>query len=378
MKPDRRSILLISPHYAPMPTGLGDYTTILHQELLAHTQASVLTSVSNLKAPGVHSVVRRWKFFELLRVFRQEKLYDQDQYFVQYVPFMYERRGGINFSFCLFLLYLARLRGKHVDLMVHEVNYPFELKPKSLLMFFSHGLMMGILLLASRKVFISTDYFQQQLKNIFRVPEKKLQRLSVGSNIPAARFRQRPWNQPLRLCMFGKLHPAKEVHWLLGECLELHRQGLLFELVYIGESQEELLKLFSSEEKLEFLKFLKPLGFLDDQAVALELSSCDILLAYFVDGLSSRRGSVMAALNNGLEVISTDGSFTEKEFRNKKFIHLLPIEKKKFRDGFAQFLQTWTPTQDSRKVHAFYEAHFSWKKVVETYLSFSTGTDREV
>lgn len=368
---ENRGHLIISPHYAPMATGLGHYVTLFHQELKKNKKASVLTSTSSLKESDVYNVVSRWTFLRLYKVFKQNNLFGFETYLIQYVPFMYERRGGINFSFCFFILYLSWFKARKIELMVHEVNYPFEWKPKSLLMFFSHSVMMMILLLSAKKVFVSTEYFKDQLKRFFLVPEKKIMRLSVGSNISYYVI-EKTRSSKLKMCMFGKLHPAKEVPWLLESCLEYFRNGLSFELIYIGENEDELLKSFSTSEKEELRKFIRPTGFLSDEKVGEVMQQCDLFLAYFVDGLSSRRGSVMAALQNGLEVISTKGLFTEEEFKDQTFIHLLDLDKEAFKQQLYKLLKTKNTSIPEVEIRDFYENNFSWKKLVKSYVDFST------
>ncbi len=371
------SCLIISPHYAPMETGLAHYCTLLHQEMQKNHQTGVLTSYTNSSGHYIYNKVIKWSFFSLRRVFSNRDLLNYDSYFVQYVPFMYAKRGGINFSFCFFILYLSLIKKKEVDLMVHEVNYPFEWRIKSSLMFFSHVCMMSILLVASRQVFTATDYFKELLEKYYFFSKGKITRLAVASNIPYQPGSIKMASKKLRISMFGKLHPAKETAWILKVCIELYKEGHSFEIIYIGESKDNLLMPYTLEEKEVLNQFLIPKGFLTDQEVSLELQKTDVFLAYFVDGLSARRGSVMAALQNGLEVISTKGKFTEKEFLEQSFIHLFPIDKEGFKDKLELYIasnQQKPHHSSSDRVIEFYQNNFSWSKVVKDYFTVKGGS----
>ncbi|MFZ4713412.1 MAG: hypothetical protein ACOYL6_06860 [Bacteriovoracaceae bacterium] len=369
-----KRVLILSPHYFPMTDGLGHYTTIFHRELVNHLTAHVLTNSTNSKNSETFPVVEKWHFFSLKNIFKKNNLYIYDRYLIQYVPFMYERRGGINFSFPIFIIYLCWVKKKKIDLMVHEINYPFELNPKSALMFFSHGLMMFMLCLGKKHMFVSTEYFCRQLKKYFFVSPKKLTRLPVGSNIPVTSFPKNP-NNELTIGLFGKLHPAKEVPMILKLCLELYLEGEKFKIVYIGETEKAVLETFSDEEKVIFQKFFKATGYLRENEVSRELQGLDLFLAYFVDGLSTRRGSVMAALEHGVPVISTLGLDTDPELLNHHFIQLLSIEKEQFKKSLKLAIKQ-TNQNSKNEIQEFYKTNFSWKKIVQDYTAIFSDSSR--
>jgi glycosyltransferase involved in cell wall biosynthesis len=356
---------MLSPNFSPMQDGLGHYSTIFFNELNRRSQTFVLTNLQNHKSENVFPVVRSWTFFHLYKVFKELDLFTHDTILIQYVPFMYNKRGGINFSFCFFILYLAVLKNKKIFTMVHEVNYPFEWKLKSILMYFSHIIMIRILLLASSRVFVSTLYFCHQLK------EHGVRRLPVGSNIPVKFPLRMTPGKKLRLVMFGKLHPAKDVPWQLRLCLKAKKAGLEFDLHYVGETFSNLMRGFSFEEEQEFKSFLYATGFVSDEEVSREFSEADVMLAYFVDGLSTRRGSVMAALEHGVSVLSTMGEFTDQEFLNQSFLTLLPQDKAAFEIGFMKNLKSLTndhSSLDKKLISEFYQRNFSWIHIVDEYL----------
>ena len=58
-------------------------------------------------------------------------------------------------------------------------------------------------------------------------------------------------------------------------------------------------------------------GFLDAEIFAARLAATDVFLVPTVDGASTRRGSLMAALQHGLPVLATDGDLTDGVLRRE-------------------------------------------------------------
>lgn len=367
MQNSKRNILIISPHYSPMNDGLAHYTELFSAELKKFANVAVLTNSGNKSSPGVFPYVSSWSFGHLRKVFLEKKLDNFNEILVQYVPFMYNRKGGINFSFCFFILALRVIYSKRVTLMVHEINYPFEWKIKSVIMFFSHSIMMSILLLASHQTFTATKYFNHQLKTYFFA--KNINILPVGSNIVEERINKKT-TSTLTLGMFGKLHPAKEVPFVIKTLIEIWREQKNFRLIYIGESSEKILSLVDQSDAKDLQHFLEAFPESPSAEVSEQLAQLDIFVAYFVDGLSARRGSVMAALEHGIEVISTKGAFTDDLFENRRYISLFHIDKEMFKKELTQKIAHYKP-QSKNEIKEFYRENFSWQKIAKNYFDLT-------
>jgi glycosyltransferase involved in cell wall biosynthesis len=59
-------------------------------------------------------------------------------------------------------------------------------------------------------------------------------------------------------------------------------------------------------------------GFLADREVARRLAAADLFLAPLIDGVSTRRGSVMAALQHAVPVVGTNGPLTDPVLRESR------------------------------------------------------------
>jgi glycosyltransferase involved in cell wall biosynthesis len=65
-------------------------------------------------------------------------------------------------------------------------------------------------------------------------------------------------------------------------------------------------------------------GTLDADDLSLHLSACDVMLQPCQDGVTTRRGSVMASLSHGRPIVTTTGRLTESLWRESQAVLLVP------------------------------------------------------
>lgn len=367
-----KKILIISPNYRPMSNGLGHYSTIFHHELSKFSECFVLTSLENEKNERTFPIVKKWKFIELFLLFKKFNLYNFDEFLVQYVPFMYKKRGGINFSFCFFMMYLGLVKKKKINIMVHEIYYPYLGDLKSFVLNLCHRIMMKMLNISSRKIFVSNFNFYKILQSEFKILKERLYILPVFSNLPVIPIKKdKGTREPVLIGMFGSTHPSKETTNILKILLDFFKQGKKIKLNYIGETREIVLKDFSDEDKKIFDKFCIFLGHLDGTQVVSEISKLDYLLCYFIDGLSARRSSAIAALSLGVPIISTMGENTDSFLIGQSFIRLFPKDLLLFKDELIKLLDKKDHLCNEKVIIKFYNSHFSKEMVAKQYIENS-------
>ena len=67
-------------------------------------------------------------------------------------------------------------------------------------------------------------------------------------------------------------------------------------------------------------------GALDAASLSLHISACDVLLQPYIDGVSSRRTSVMVGLSHGAAIVTTSGRLTETLWAESEAVALAPVE----------------------------------------------------
>jgi glycosyltransferase involved in cell wall biosynthesis len=211
----------------------------------------------------------------------------------------------------------------------------------------------------------------------------KLFTLPSPCNIPViptpddhrARWRQElglPADIPI-LAYFGTLSPSKQLDWILGCWDECHRRGLDVAFVIIGASP-------SISVPPERASRFRTLGYLPEEAASRALSAVDVLALPFIDGISERRGSIMAGLCHGVAVASTIGHCTGVELAKADWVSLSRVDD---REGFMSSVADLLSDPDRRRRlgaagQAHYVRHFDWPVIVDRILcSLPTGHPRQ-
>jgi glycosyltransferase involved in cell wall biosynthesis len=116
-------------------------------------------------------------------------------------------------------------------------------------------------------------------------------------------------------------------------------------------------------------------GFLDDESVARLLSTVDVFLAPYEDGVSTRRTTVMAALQHELAVVGTDGPFTDGLLRDAQdALRLVPPER------FADAVEALAARAEDRRTlglrgRELYESRFDWPVIADRVLEIVAAAE---
>lgn len=358
-------ICIVGPALAPRLDGIGDYTTCLIKQLVKDGhQVSALIRTGKPVDPieGVNismpfSIENRASIKELSSAV--EKI-SPDWVIVQYNPFCFGRMG-LNLYMPGVLKRLKRYA--HLSLMLHETYVPvINLKYAVMTMWQRWLLWMSCL--EADQIFVSVEYWNHQLKGFPGVKRGVL--LPVGSNISTvpitreiARSRLGISENTLVLGMFGTVHEAlmlNRVQAAMEALLSRDRKALL---LYIGPDGEKL------RRELRDLPVLAE-GPFEPEEVSRRLAAIDIYLAPFVDGISTRRSSMVTALQRSLPVVGTDGHKTDSYLKsmNNKSLLLSPVNDEQ---GFANLVVKLAEDENLRcsiavAASQMYEDHFSWEK----------------
>ncbi|HWP06203.1 MAG TPA: glycosyltransferase family 4 protein [Polyangiaceae bacterium] len=395
MTSERPKILVVSPKYFPVEEGLGHYTTEFCRHLAKVGRVAVWTSRSRGsvgKASGhppgdveVIDNVDSWSGVGPFIALRRALALDPDAIVLEFVPFMYSARGGINFSIVgLAFLLGARSRvlgrGK-LQIMFHELWYPFSWRPKDAVMHLAHRAMVFGVSLAAEERFSATSRFADLVRRNLGPFQRAVSVLAVGSNLERERpadaksnaMTTRP-DDELRVCLFGSAHPSKRLPMVLRAIHDgAQRSRFRVRLTMIGMTKSEILA--EAGDLAAWVESnVEVTGPLEASDAADRLGEQDFLVSYFQDGVSGRRGSLLAALCEGLPVVTTWHQTSDEEFRGHEFIKLLSCDEAEFAQELAALFDT--PERPFSRVargdvRAFYRRHFSWSAIVERYAELS-------
>ena len=115
-------------------------------------------------------------------------------------------------------------------------------------------------------------------------------------------------------------------------------------------------------------------GPLEAAEAAERLAEQDFLISYFADGVSGRRGSLLAALCEGVPVVTTWADWSDEQFLGQDFVKLLSCDEAQFTNELIALLRG--PERPFSRVargavREFYRRHFSWAAIVERYAALS-------
>jgi len=323
---------LVTGEFPPLHGGVGDYTHALALALAAlGAEVHVITGVCSAGHPSsafdLHPVIRRWSFPALIQIrslVRQLKL---NWLNVQYQAAAFGLGAPIHF--------LPDVAGARTSVTFHDLRVPY-LFPKA-----------GRLrdwavthLARSAAGVIATDPADEA--ELRRRGVRRLACLPIGSNIPVqpppdferARLRSRlgVGEGDFLLGYFGFLNHSKGGDTLIRALSILADRRARVKLVLIGgqtSSSDPTDAAFSAEiEKLIVRHGLEErivrTGFIATPDVSAHLLACDAVALPYRDGVSLRRGSLMAALAHGCAIISTHPAFPLPELRDGENLRLVP------------------------------------------------------
>src|SRR4051812_7972721 len=281
-----------------------------------------------------------------------------DVVLVNYNPFSWSRWGfapGLAAS-----LSRARRDGSLVYVVVHESYVP-PLSWRWAAMGAWQRRQLRMVHRAADLVFTPVEPLAEELRHLD--PPRPVVHLPVGSNLPdmrhardSERARLEIGEDELVIAAFGTGHPSRrigDVAVAANVAADLHGKVVVLNL---GAGAPPLRVVRAS------VRVIEP-GFLDSASAARHLAAADLFLAPFVDGVSARRTTLMAALQHGLPVIGTDGRLTDDVLRDaRQALTLVPVGDHK---RLAEAVRWLIRDREERLERGaagrdLYERHFDW------------------
>jgi len=337
------SVSLLYRDRAGRIDGIGDYCDRLESEL---------------RAEGVDAKTIAWRGRGIE--------VSEGAVIVQYNPFSFGRRG---FAPRLPIdMMLLRRRRPHVlrAVMVHEAFVPID-SFKTLIMGLWQRLQLRALLLTVNVVMVTTSSWIRLLPS-----GRKATAIPVGSNLPDRRDCREQSRRALGvddatlvLASFGSDHPSFLLDFVVAAANGVAEQHGAVKLLCLGAGTRPM-------EGLEPRVELYRPGRQTHDGLAMDLSAADIFLSPLSDGLSTRRTTLMAALQHGLPVVGTEGSRTEPELRGES--GAIEWTSAKDADEFAAVVARLARDASELRsrgmeARALYERSFTWERIAHRILA---------
>jgi glycosyltransferase involved in cell wall biosynthesis len=269
-------VLFVTGSYPPEVCGVGDYTKRLLTELSLNKVDYVLFAKTN------------WDMVNFFVYYKEIRKISPDIFHIQYPT------EGYGFSL-LPLFLLMSLRGVPKVLTLHEFsNRTWKAKLFTL-----------VLTIFVQKVIVTNDRERTALFSFLGFMNRDFNVIGIGSNIPTSIncFRNIEFRE-LDLVYFGHIRPEKGLETFLKVAARFNCRK-----VVIGQTLEKYFDYFltirDSNPDISFILN----GSLDE--VSSNLANSKIVYLPFPDGVSTRRGSLIAAIDNGAVVVSRPSSNVE-------------------------------------------------------------------
>lgn len=357
---------IISAALPPQLDGIGDYTAQLAAELARTTDVTILTGAPTpAPIPGVrvetvfdpNAPRSVWNLVD--RVVRDEP----DWVLLQFNQFSFGK-WGLNPFLPLAMRRIKRLCPKtRFAWMAHEDFVPL-ISWKFAVMTTWQRWQFWMLGRSADVIFFSIDPWVKQYRSWF--PGKPVVHLPVGSNIPRvaisredARARLGIAEDTLVLGLFGTAHSSRLLP-LIRAAVQAYDQNPNVLALYIGPH---------STTVCEALKGLpvRAEGPFAAEEVSRRFAAMDIYLVPIIGGVSTRRTSLMTALQHGIPTVSTFGPQTDQLLlaENDKAFLLADVNAPDaFPKAVLRLVKDKAMQQKlGQQGEALYEREFAWEKI---------------
>jgi glycosyltransferase involved in cell wall biosynthesis len=208
----------------------------------------------------------------------------------------------MNVAFCRWL----SSRKEEIDLMVHEPGLGFgEGGLTHNAVAAVHRLMAAILLKSATRVWVSTSAWEARLRPYAFGRPVPFEWLPVPSNIPVV--------------------PAgADRNYAVGYFGQYDRSSIATLMKILDATPESILLMGRGAERVPMHARTIVAGEMDPWRFSRAISSCQVMCHIYPDGVSGRRGTVMASLSHGRPVVTVEGRFTEPLWRESGALKLSP------------------------------------------------------
>ncbi len=319
----RKNISMLVPALPPRLDGIGDYSAIVAAGLASNYDVALVVKAQNPPSspvPGVESIAEfaAKPSKAIVRVYDHVLRFNANGLLLQYNPFSYGRRG-LNLWLPTMLRRVQKA-GLPVGVMAHE-TYVVSGSALWRLIGKLQQMQLRAIVQSCTLAYTSCDRYREHVLSV--APGSKVQVMPIGSNIPRVEASRETEKARLGipatttvLGMFGTTQSGVQPEFIAETQRKCHAAGHEVIVLYVGSQGARLREYIPDAHLMD-------LGRLAPEDVSKALTAMDIYLATFDDGISTRRGTVMAALQHGTALVGTRGKNTDGRWQHESNRSLL-------------------------------------------------------
>lgn len=375
---------LVTGEYPPTMGGVADYTRSVASGLTdagdrVHVWCPGRDGAAEEAGVIVHREAGSWSSADLARLRPSIAAAGPGgTVLVQWVPHAFGHRS-LNVAFCRWIWRLGR-SGLPVEVMIHEPFLSFrEGSWRQDGAAVVHRAMIVLLLRAARRVWISIPAWEGRVRPWLLGRDVPMTWLPVPSNVGVSVDVGR--TQAIRARYLGDGRHLLGHFGTYGRATAAPLEASLRRLLRKEPTLGVLLVGRDSERGRDALLGDLPdaqarvhaSGALESDELSCHLQACDLLLQPYIDGASSRRGTLMAGLAHGLPLVTTLGRLSEGfwETENGRSIVAVPVgDEARLAEAVSSLL---ADDQQRRRLgpeaRAFYDRRFAVRHTVDALLT---------
>ena len=365
---------LISGEFPPMPGGVGHFSRILAEVIQAqgHSVRVLSRTGSNcdtLEITGVSG----WGLKNIPQIKSWADDHALDLINVQFQTAAYDMSPWIHF--------LPALLDQPIVTTFHDLRHPYLFPKAGRLRDWAVTHLAG----SADGVIVTNPEDDEKLAHL---PIRSV--IPIGSNIicqAASDESTARWREQLSAAEsttlighFGFVQAIKGIDFLVDALAELRRNGHDLRLLFIGgqrnavnadagESYREALADRIRENGLEDI--VRWTGFLPEAEVAACLGAVNIVSLPYLDGASYRRGSLMAAINYGCAIVTTQPTVEHETFIHGENIWLVDRQSATaIGDAMVHLIQNPQTVNRLRDGARKLRRRFDWDVIARDTLAF--------
>lgn len=222
---------------------------------------------------------------------------------------------------------------------------------------------MGAFAVSAKRIVLTTDFERARFLGMFPRAEAKTAVIPIGSNVPF--LPPRPGGE-VTVIHFGQIKPGRGLEDFLRVARIAARTGAVWRFKVVGAPvtwAADFVAGMQAQTEGGNVEWSVNLG---DADAADALRSADVAYLPYPDGVSERRGSLIAALGNGLPVVTTRGPFQTSEL--EKVVSFAADPHQAFA-AIAEIVGNPAKGEAMRSAAFEYVKKFGWPQIADAYRS---------